>query len=713
LLLFIFAFLFQPGFAAKKKIQLSKKQKKVKIKNLDNKYKHWWSIIYHISTDEERDVFLKLGNNRDRDIFIKTFWQQRDPTPGTEENEFKNEIETRFAYVEKYFSRGTSRAGWLTDMGKFYMMLGKPTSIERFDSKPGIYPAQVWYYHGDPSLGLPPMFTVTFYKPYNTTEWKFYNPSSDGPAALLIKQAPVDESNSQGIYKKIKELVPELAMPAITMVPNEIGPNYRPTLRNNLVISNIYEAPKRKINVSYATHFLNYKGYVDVESSINYVESSNLVSISRYERFGFNFINFSFKPQKISLGYNEDKKQYFFNFEVSVSLRKGEKYIYEYKKNFDLYFDPDKVAALKANGIVIHDSFPVIPGDYKLMVYSMNSIGKEFTYFEKDVSIKPLSDTPLLATPLVGYKSETQADNFFFTYRFNNQKLFVDTSKNIELKGMPLLFFGAYNLTREMWQKGKVEILLQGLNERLNFKKTYNIPLNKYSYKRDLNIMFRLAEDVDGLKPDYYETEIKLLDGTEKIYDTKEVRFGISPLHTVSHPMETFKKVRADNPFFFYYILAQQYEKINNISEAESYYRKAVANNPEFKEGYIGYLNILNKQKKYTQVLVEVEKLQNTEKFSFDYHLIKATALYGMKDFNEALDHLLKANTIYDSDPRVLNLLGFTLLNLNEYEEALKAFDASLSVDDKQNFIKQTIKKVKDKIGAKSPQKKSNKEKGA
>jgi hypothetical protein len=44
--------------------------------------------------------------------------------------------------------------------------------------------------------------------------------------------------------------------------------------------------------------------------------------------------------------------------------------------------------------------------------------------------------------------------------------------------------------------------------------------------------------------------------------------------------------------------------------------------------------------------------------------------------------------------------LGFTLLNLKEYNEALKAFAASLSLNDKQVFIRNTVKKVKEKMGA-------------
>jgi GWxTD domain-containing protein len=680
------------GYAIKK---LSYRQRQKVLKTLDERYRRWYKVVYHISAKEERDVFLSLTNNRDRDIFIRTFWQQRDPTPGTEDNEYQIEIENRFSYVQKYFSRSSSKPGWMTDMGKFYMILGKPNTIERFDSRPGLYPAVVWYYFGDKSLGLPTYFSVAFYRPNNTTEWKFYNPSVDGPAALLIKHMPVDELNYGAIYEKIRELAPELAMPSITMIPNEIAPGFRPPLRTSLIVSNIYESPKRKINVSYATHFLNYKGYVDVESSINYIENSKLVSVTKYGRFGFAFVNISLKPKRISVGYSEEKNQYFFNYNLSVALRQGKKSIYEYKKNFDFYIDADKVDRLKSNGIIIHDSFPMIPGKYSMTVFAMNSVGKEFTYFDREIVVPPSNRTPVLVTPVIGYKTEPHLDNFFFTYKFNNQKLFLDTEKNFRLKENPLVLLGVYNLDNKLWETGAIRLVLKSTSRRSNFKKDYQLPLNRFSYQTDLNILHEIKEE-GGLSPDYYELEVNLIDGAGTILASRDVEFSVSPLRVFAHPMETFKKIRVDNPFFFNYTLGTQYEKLGNLVEAEKYYTASVNNNPAFKQGMVSYLNILNRGKKYTRVLVEVEKLQGERDFEFDYNLVKATALFGMKDYKEALDHLLKANTVYDSDIRVLNLLGFTFLNLKEYREALKVFDASLSLNDRQQFIKQTVQKVKE-----------------
>jgi hypothetical protein len=42
----------------------------------------------------------------------------------------------------------------MTDMGRIYIILGAPASIESSELTRGIYPCQVWYYYGDKAKGL-------------------------------------------------------------------------------------------------------------------------------------------------------------------------------------------------------------------------------------------------------------------------------------------------------------------------------------------------------------------------------------------------------------------------------------------------------------------------------------------------------------------------------------------------------------------------------
>jgi len=690
---FLIIFLAQTGlFTKQDKVKISGKEKRKIYKQLSHRHKRWLNMVQYISTAEERDVFYLLTNERDRDLFIKSFWTQRDPTPGTPENEYQTEIQDRFRHVSREFKKGSSKPGWMTDMGKFYMILGKPSSIDRYDSKPGLYPAQVWYYYGDKRLRLPTFFNITFYKPRNTTEWKLYNPSQQGPQELLIQWDPVDISGDASQYvQKIRELAPGLAEPSISMIPNESDAGLSASLRSNIILTNIYDSPKRQINASYATNFLDYKGFVDVDSSVNYIDNSNKVMLQRYKRFGYNFVNISIKPKTISLGYVETSEQYFYNFKLTVSLKKGEDFIYQYTKNFDFYIPYKDVQSVK-KGVEIHDSFPVAPGEYKLLVYVQNTVGKQFTYFDQDLSVPGFDSEPFMTDTLLGYKAEPQSPNFFFPYNINGSKLYFTTDKSFKLKTNPIFFVGAYNISREMWEKGYLEILVTGLNERKKFKQSRKIMLNSQPFHPNLNISGRVADQ--GLYSDYYIISVKLVDHKKKIIDTNTDRFTISPMATMNYPNETFKKSRIENTYYFNYVLGIQYENLGMINQSLGEYEKCIASNPDFMEGHIRYLRLLNKAKEYTQVLVKVEKIKDSEKYRFDYHFIKGSSYYGMKDYENALTELLAANKIYDSDLRVLNLLGFTLFNIQEYREALKTFNASLQLDGNQPMIKRVVTEI-------------------
>jgi GWxTD domain-containing protein len=92
-------------------------------------YKKWLDEdVRWIITDEELSAFKKLSNNAERDTFIEAFWQRRDPTPDTAENEYKEEHYARIAYANEHFAAGIP--GWRTDRGRIYIMYGKPDSID-------------------------------------------------------------------------------------------------------------------------------------------------------------------------------------------------------------------------------------------------------------------------------------------------------------------------------------------------------------------------------------------------------------------------------------------------------------------------------------------------------------------------------------------------------------------------------------------------------
>jgi len=82
----------------------------------------------------------------EEEVFIKAFWKQRDPTPGTPENEFKEEHYRRINYANYHFGRGVPKPGWQTDRGRIYIILGEPRDIQSYTGNSEIFNAEVWFY---------------------------------------------------------------------------------------------------------------------------------------------------------------------------------------------------------------------------------------------------------------------------------------------------------------------------------------------------------------------------------------------------------------------------------------------------------------------------------------------------------------------------------------------------------------------------------------
>src|SRR5208283_3477789 len=135
------------------------------LKELETPYRRWLDedVVYIISP-EERKAFLRLSTNEEREQFIETFWQKRNPNPESPDNEFKEEHYRRIAYANARFASGL--AGWRTDRGKIYIMWGAPDerdshpsggAYERTPEEGGgsttAYPFEDWRYRHIDGIG--------------------------------------------------------------------------------------------------------------------------------------------------------------------------------------------------------------------------------------------------------------------------------------------------------------------------------------------------------------------------------------------------------------------------------------------------------------------------------------------------------------------------------------------------------------------------------
>ena len=125
--------------------------------------------VAYIVNDQERIVFRELRTDEERNHFIEQFWLRRDPTPGTPENEYKEEHYRRIQYANDHF--GSTVPGWKTDRGRIYIVFGPPD--ERHEYRNGDattpYPLDRWKYRLIEGIGND--VTIEFVDPTRSSEY--------------------------------------------------------------------------------------------------------------------------------------------------------------------------------------------------------------------------------------------------------------------------------------------------------------------------------------------------------------------------------------------------------------------------------------------------------------------------------------------------------------------------------------------------------------
>src|SRR5436309_3365163 len=136
-------------------------QKKQKLEKNDRSWLE--RDVAYIITKDERDAFLKLTTDEAREKFIETFWEIRNPSPGSPTNTYKDEIYQRIAFADARFGIGSGVEGWRTDRGRTYITLGPPQQKQVLRNSANLYPIEIWFY-GGANPALPPFFYVMSYQ---------------------------------------------------------------------------------------------------------------------------------------------------------------------------------------------------------------------------------------------------------------------------------------------------------------------------------------------------------------------------------------------------------------------------------------------------------------------------------------------------------------------------------------------------------------------
>jgi len=191
-----------------------------------------------LMTKDEQAQWKKISDDAAAQAFVDLFWVRRDPTPGTPANEFKDDFDARVAAAEKQFPEGHTK-GSMTDRGHVFIMLGRPTRIERTGAEPkstiltpssappsledknveslqAYSPKQLWTYDaGKTKLppGAPPFAEFAFVDQYGSNEWKLERTGKTDVADIFNKAINAS-----------------IVQPGLTEVPKPAAPSNAPVV---------------------------------------------------------------------------------------------------------------------------------------------------------------------------------------------------------------------------------------------------------------------------------------------------------------------------------------------------------------------------------------------------------------------------------------------------------------------------------------------------
>ncbi|HEX9426477.1 MAG TPA: GWxTD domain-containing protein [Candidatus Polarisedimenticolia bacterium] len=133
-------------------------------------------VRYLLGKDDD-DAFRALANDDERRAFILKFWSSRDPQLGTPQNEYRDLFYRRVAEANRFFVE-SPKAGWKTDRGKIYVLLGPPDEQEPIGDPIFGREGFSWTYRDPPSVGGPGMHSAIRFVKDATGEFHLSNDGS-------------------------------------------------------------------------------------------------------------------------------------------------------------------------------------------------------------------------------------------------------------------------------------------------------------------------------------------------------------------------------------------------------------------------------------------------------------------------------------------------------------------------------------------------------
>jgi len=670
---------------------------------LTEKYRNWLERdVFFIITSKERSAFFQMENDRQRDLFIREFWRQRDPSPGTPRNEFKEEHYRRLAVAERLFSRGTSKPGWRTDRGRIYIILGPPIHRQYFDH-PDIYPIELWYYQGGKSDSVAPFFHVMFYKKFGGGDFILYDPLTDGPNILSHETSDIpwdpgrpqfdaeasffggltkDQAFGGAVYGILYKISPDLAQASLTLLP--YGSSADPT-KSNQTLGSVNQYPRQRVDDRYVTEFLERKASVEVDYSVNYIQNLNIVKIFK-DASGVDFVHYAIQPEVLSLDTYADRYYSQINLSGRVSDLEGNT-VFQYTKSYPMEFARDEIPEVNSRPMTIQDSFPLIPGRYRFNCLLENTVSKEFTSFEKEIVIPEPSGALRMSSLILAYDVLEADDTSRTAFQIGEMRLIPSLDNRFFPEETLVLYYRFYEFGQEL---SAGATLIWGVYR--GEKKVYEESRKSRTYpqKSEFLARFPLAD----YKPGTYTAKVVLKDNKgNDVFSVQEDFFVLEA--PISRSWINAKKIDAEDDAVYSYLIGMQLLNVGDLNRARLRLESAYKKNRDSLDFALGYSEVLFGSGEFARIKEILDPFLGTDIENHAVYASLGRASQGLGQYDEAIDFFRLFMEYEGLHYEILNAVGQCHRALGQNAEAIEVWEKSLELNPGQPDIGKMLEKLK------------------
>ena len=665
-------------------------QRKGSAKDLSPMFRKWLEeeVIY-IITPTEKEVFLQLETDRERVQFMEAFWKYREPNPNTPENEFKEEHYRRIKYANQYFGKEGPGAGWRSAMGRIYIILGEPGYIERFENMAEVYPMVIWSYSARPKLGLLQAFEVAFFKRGGIGEYELYSPVRFGPQELLIHYKG-DRSDYLSAYRELLRIEPSIAETSLTLLSGERTFAGSPSLASEVLLhATIPSVPHKQVEDTWAEKLLAYRDIVEVEYSTNYISSAFSASVIE-DKSGIYFVHYLIEPGRLT--FEQYGGRFLSNLEVNGNISDLDgNTVYQYEKTIPIEFDQEQMDNIRNKLFSFQDMFPLVEGDYKLSVLMKNTISKEFTSAEKNISIPKSSDDLRMSSlipankALANSKYKGQSKPFLL----NDIQLVPSPRNDFSQQDHLYLFFQIQGLTRDLRDNGTIEYSISTEDKIVqSFRKEIKDYPNAPDFLQDIPL--------SGFASGYYKVKASLMNEGQGEILSEKADFSISFASSIPRPWLLSLPVSSPEDPSYLNILGNQFLNKKDSFKARQLLEAAYRKNPESSKFARDFCQSLLSLKEYKNLKdIALPFLDQPEKHEF--YALLGQSCQKLGELAEAIVYYKSYLAYYGTHIQILNSVGECYNQLGNKEEALAAWEKSLELDPKQEKLRELVKSLKEK----------------